>query len=255
MHVGLLACDEVAERFRHIAGGYQQMFEHLLSPHVPGLRLTRFDVQAGDVPADARVCDAWITTGSRASVYDDTPWIRNAEGFIRKVADSDRPFVGICFGHQLLAQVLGAEVKRAPTGWGVGVLPMQVVRTEPWMKASHPERPTRDPEALTSHPARNKRPAVRMQYMHADQVTHTPDGATLLGAAPHCPVAMFQHGPRLLGIEAHPEFPAAYARALIENRRERIGAQAAEDGLARVDEPTDSDVVGAWIARFFGAGH
>lgn len=233
MHVGLLACDEVAERFRHIAGGYQQMFERLLSPHVAGLRFTRFDVQAGDTPADAQICDAWITTGSRASVYDDAGWIRGAETFVRKVADSDRPFVGICFGHQLLARTLGAEVRRAPGGWGVGVLSMTVVRREDWMT---PALPT-----------------VRMQYMHADQVTEPPDDATLLGEAAHCPVAMLQCGPRLLGIEAHPEFPAAYARALIDDRRARIGEQVADDALARVDEPTDSDVVGAWIARFFGA--
>jgi len=83
VHVGLLACDEVAERFRHIAGGYQQMFERLLSPHIPGLRVTRFDVQAGNIPADARTCDAWITTGSRASVNDDAQWIRVVETFVR----------------------------------------------------------------------------------------------------------------------------------------------------------------------------
>ena len=97
------------------------------------------------------------------------------------------------------------------------------------------------------------RTTVRMQYMHADQVTTPPAGALLLGEAPHCPVAMFQLGPRLLGIEAHPEFPAAYARALLDDRRARIGQQVTEDALASVDEPTDSDVVGAWIARFFDA--
>ena len=233
MHVGLLACDEVDERFREIACGYQQMLERLLSPHIPGLRVTRFDVQALNLPADAGTCDGWITTGSRASVYDDAAWIGAVEAFVRKVADSDRPFVGICFGHQLLARALGAEVKRAPGGWGVGVLPMRVVRRQDWMT-----------------PARS---TVRMQFMHADQVTEPPAGATLLGKAPHCPVAMFQSGPRLLGIEAHPEFPAAYSRALIEDRRARIGKQMAEDALARVDEPTDSDLVGAWIAHFLGA--
>jgi GMP synthase-like glutamine amidotransferase len=231
VHVGLLACDEVAERFRHIAGGYQQMFERLLSPHIPGLQLTRFDLQAGEFPANAETCDAWITTGSRASVYDDAGWIRDTETFIKKVGDSARPFVGICFGHQLLARTLGADVKRAPVGWGVGVLPMDVTRTEDWMT---PALPT-----------------VRMQYMHADQVIEPPEGSTLLGSAPHCPVAMFQHGPRMLGIEAHPEFPAAYARALIEDRRARIGEQAADDALARVEDPVDSKAVGGWIARFF----
>jgi hypothetical protein len=55
MHIGLLACDEVAERFRHVAGDYQEMFERPLSPHIPDLRLTRFDVQAGQTPVDARM--------------------------------------------------------------------------------------------------------------------------------------------------------------------------------------------------------
>ena len=230
MHIGLLACDEVAERFRHIAGGYQQMFETLLSPHVPDLLLTRFDVQAREIPVDVQMCDAWITTGSRASVYDDAAWIGALSTFVRKVAESDRPFVGICFGHQLLAQTLGAEVKRAQGGWGVGVLPMSVLRSQPWMT-----------------PARS---TVRLQYMHADHVTEPPVGGTLLGQAPHCPVAMFQWGTRLLGIEAHPEFPASYARALIEDRRARIGEHEAEQALARVDEPVDSQVVAGWIARF-----
>lgn len=108
---------------------------------------------------------------------------------------------------------------------------MRVVRKEHWMTP-----------ALST---------VRLQYMHADQVEEPPEGATLLGESPHCPVAMFQSGPRLLGIEAHPEFPAAYARALIEDRRARIGEQVAENALRRVDEPAESDVVGGWIARFF----
>jgi GMP synthase-like glutamine amidotransferase len=232
MHVGLLACDEVADQFQHITGGgYQQMFERLLAPHIPDLRITRFDMPAGPAPADPSACDAWITTGSRASVYDDTEWIRTAVSFVRKIADAGRPYAGICFGHQLLARALGAEVKRASAGWGVGVLPMRVVRAEAWMI---PARPT-----------------VRLQYMHADQVTTLPDGATLLGEAPHCPVAMFQYGAHLLGIEAHPEFTAAYARALIDDRRARIGERAADEALSRVDEATDAEVVGAWIARFF----
>lgn len=206
------------------------MFERLLSPHIPDLSIKRFDLQAGDVPPNAAACDAWITTGSRASVYDDAAWIHAAVSFVRAVVDADRPFAGICFGHQLLARALGAEVARAPGGWGVGVLPMRILRDAPWMS----------PEAST----------VRLQYMHADQVTAPPDGATLLGEAPHCPVAMFQCGPRLLGIEAHPEFPAAYARALIDDRRARIGEATADEALARVDEPTDSKLVGGWIARF-----
>jgi GMP synthase-like glutamine amidotransferase len=86
--------------------------------------------------------------------------------------------------------------------------------------------------------------------MHADQVQRMPEGSTLLASATHCPVAMFQVGEWMLGIEGHPEFPAAYEEALLRNRRERIGAGRVDAALATVNETTDEDVVGAWIAGF-----
>ena len=43
--------------FKPIAGGYRDMFERLLSPHIPDLQLTRFDVQAGEMPGDPRACE------------------------------------------------------------------------------------------------------------------------------------------------------------------------------------------------------
>ena len=70
MRVGLLACDEVAERFQHVAGTYTDMFTRLLAPHLPGLELVRYEAREGRLPAAPDACDAWITTGSRASVYD-----------------------------------------------------------------------------------------------------------------------------------------------------------------------------------------
>ncbi len=230
MNIGLLACDDVPDRFRHIAGGYQDMFDALLRPYMPDLRFTRFDVCQGEVPATPDACDAYVCTGSRFSVYDERDWIEALKAYVRDVHVAGRTFVGICFGHQVLAQALGGEVALAEQGWGVGVHAMNIVRSEPWME-----------------PARQE---CRLQYMHADQVQRLPPESVVLATARHCPVAMFRVGPTMLGIEGHPEFPAPYVEALVQARKERIGTARAEAALESLDTPVDDDVIARWMVNF-----
>ena len=232
MNIALLACDDVSSRFRHIAGGYQDMFDALLRPHMPDLTFTRYDVRAGEIPPTPHAHDVYLCTGSRHSVYDRLDWIDALKALVRGVRDSGRTFVGICFGHQVLAEALGGHVTKADQGWGIGVLDMNIVKPEPWMQ------PRQD--------------HCRLQYMHGDQVQRMPPDSTLLAVAPHCEVAMFRVGETMLGIEGHPEFPAAYERALLESRRERIGPEPVDAALATLDTPTDHHVAGRWIANFIG---
>ena len=229
MRVGLLECDHVDERFLGIAGDYRDMFGRLLEPH--GLEIVPVDACRGELPAAPRDFDAYVCTGSRHSAYDDQPWIDELSRFVVDVAEAGVPFVGICFGHQLLARALGGEVRRAETGWGVGPHDTAIEQVEPWM------------EPPRAHP--------RLQYMHQDQVVRVPDGATVLGSADHCPVAVLRAGERMLGIQAHPEFPAAYVEALMSTRVDRIEAgtlDAARRALA--DPSTDDDAVAAWVTAF-----
>ena len=230
MKVGLLGCDDVPERFRPIAGTYRAMFEQLLRPHIPELELSWLDLYRGELPPAPDAFDAYICTGSRCSVYEDRDWIGSLKDFVRRLHDARKPFVGICFGHQMLAEALGGKVERAEKGWGVGVLDMAIVAAEPWMQPPLPR--------------------AKLQYMHADQVTQLPEGSVVLAEAAHCPVAMFRVGETMLGIEAHPEFPLAYEKALLEVRREAIGAGRVDAALASLAVPTDSVVVGQWIAGF-----
>ena len=230
MNIGLLLCDDVSSRFRHIAGGYQDMFDALLRPHVPDLTLTPYDVRKGEVPASPDAHDVYLCTGSRHSVYDKLDWIEALKAFVRDVHDNGKAFVGICFGHQVLAEALGGTVAKADTGWGIGVLDMDIVRPEPWMQPQQ------------AH--------CRLQYMHGDQVRRLPPESTVLAVAPHCDVAMFKVRDTMLGIEGHPEFPAAYEKALLETRRDRIGAEAVDKALASLSTPTDHEIAGRWIANF-----
>lgn len=231
MKVGLLECDHVAEPLRHIAGDYRQMFADLFQRHAPQLELVNFDVRNSEFPASTDACEAFVCTGSRFSAYDSDDWIQQLKDFVRQVREADKPFVGICFGHQVMAEALGGKVEKAKQGWGIGVHSLNVVKQESWMQ----------PEQA----------ACGIQYSHRDQVTQLPENSVVLGESDHCPVAMFRVGETMLGIQGHPEFPAAYVEALVRGRTELIGAE--NVNAAQFHAPTDEAIITNWLARFLNA--
>jgi GMP synthase-like glutamine amidotransferase len=230
MKIGLLECDHVSEAYRHIAGGYPAMFADLLGRYAPLLSLESFDVRNGELPGAPDTCDGYICTGSRYSVYDDAGWIQALKGFVRQLYSAGVPFVGICFGHQMLAEALGGEVSRAEGGWGVGIHEVDILRSELWMQ-----------------PQQSK---CRLQFMHQDQVRRLPEDGVLLGRSDHCPIAMFRLGERMIGIQGHPEFTRAYTEALLADRIERIGADRVASALSSLSQATDEGLIAGWIAEF-----
>jgi GMP synthase-like glutamine amidotransferase len=233
MRIGLLECDHVDEKYRRLSGDYADMFAALFSDQ-DDVELVRYDVVNGALPGSPSECDGWLATGSRTSAYDDEEWIHRVGGFVRAAAATEAPFVGICFGHQLLAHALGGTVERAPSGWGAGVLVVAVEHKEPWMEPTRTE--------------------VHLHFMHQDQVSTLPDGGEVVGAAEHCPVAAFTVGDTMLGIQAHPEFTVPYAEALLTDRTERIGGDNVAAALASLTTPTDEAVVAQWITSFLAFG-
>lgn len=228
MKVGLLECDHVREDLLHIAGDYRQMFAELFNRHAPQLELVNFDVRNGEFPASVDACEAFVCTGSRFSAYNSDAWIQELKGFLRQLRDADKPFVGICFGHQVLAEALGGKVEKAEQGWGIGVHSLNVTKTESWMQ---PERS-----------------ACGIQYSHRDQVVRLPENSVVLGESDHCPVAMFRVGETMLGIQGHPEFSEAYTEALVRGRAELIGAE--QVNATKFDAPTDEAIITNWLAKF-----
>ena len=230
MKIGLLLCDHVAVRFQHIAGDYPEMFSAWLGRCAPQLHLEFFDVCSGEFPASLDACEAYMTTGSKHSVYEDVAWIHALKNFVRQLHKAKKPFIGICFGHQMLAEALGGKVAKSAQGWGVGVHRTEIVQPELWLQ----------PQPSGCH----------LHYMHQDQVQRLPDNAVIIGRSKHCPIAMLRVDKSMLGIQAHPEFTNAYSEALLLDRMERIGAERVAAARKSLTQKTDEDLITKWITEF-----
>ena len=230
MRIGILQTDRVMKRFRGRHGDYPWMFESLFTRAADGapLEFTAIDAARSAYPA-ANSCDLYVITGSRKSVYDDEPWIADLATFVEKALDAGRKVIGICFGHQLIAHFFGGETRPAP-GWAVGVHESRILVEAPWLD------PKLDRFALLSS--------------HKDQVAGMPKGAELFASNEFCPIAGFVWGDNVLTFQGHPEFRKSYSRDLMDMRRELLGEQSYQAGVASLAMETHAAIVGRWILNF-----
>ena len=226
MKTGLLLCDHVKPQFLDIRGDYPAMFRAFL----PELTFIDYDVCNGHFPASAAECDVWISTGSSCSVYDDRPWIHSLKAFVGDIYRLGRKYVGICFGHQMLAEALGGKVLKAASGWSVGVHTFELVQKAEWMQ----------PES----------PAINLLMMCADQVVQLPPDSEVLASVHGCPVGMFTVGKNMLGIQAHPEFSVEYEKALMDSRIQLIGTEKWEKANESLSMGIDQTLIRQWVLRF-----
>jgi GMP synthase-like glutamine amidotransferase len=214
---------DLADRY----GRYDAMVRRMLGE---GYDYRTYAARLGELPASPDKHDAYVITGSSAGVYDDLPWIEPLKAFIRAAQDRAR-MVGLCFGHQVMAEALGGRVEKSPKGWGLGLHRYSITCAEPWMDGTS---------------------EIAVAASHQDQVVIPPAGATVLASSAFTPHAALAYaGGTSVSFQFHPEFERGMAEALVELRRERLPDPAEADRmLASFEASSDAPRVASWIRRF-----
>jgi GMP synthase (glutamine-hydrolysing) len=187
MKIGILQAGHSPDELRESVGDYGEMFTRLLDGH--GFQFQIFSVVDGEFPRGTYDADGWLITGSKHGVYEDHDWIPPLEDLIRDIRDAGQPLVGVCFGHQIIAQALGGKVEKFDGGWSIG-------RTE--------------------YDFGDQK--LALNAWHQDQVIDAPEGAEVIASTDFCANAAMMIGDRILTIQPHPEFTAPLVAGLIEHR-------------------------------------
>jgi len=238
LRVGILRTDDVRPALAETFGEYPEMFEALLveannqrsiNSRVD-LNVTAYRINQEIYPDDIDDQDAYIITGSQSSVYEDLAWINTLGGFVRQLHQRKKKLIGICFGHQLIANVLGGEAGKASSGWEIGVKHTTV-------------------KAEFIHCFDGAEP-YKLLYSHQDQVSKAATGSEVLASTPGCPIAMTALNGHILTFQGHPEFPMAYASALYQLRKDVYPEDCYSDAMDSLREDTDHLKVANWMIDF-----
>ena len=167
--------------------------------------------------------DGIIISGSEKGVYDNTPWMQPLRENIQLMQSASVPMFGICFGHQIMADVFGGTAAKADKGFITGTRQFN-----------------------------DRGVKVNAYLAHQDQVIDVPPNAEVLASAAHCPVAALSYEFPALSVQFHPEYSREFAQDLIEMFGAELMTskqlQAARDSLSVEAED------GLWcteVAEFF----
>lgn len=221
MRIGILLAEEFDVPTQAALGPYQGLFERLLNGH--GFSYRAWTVEEMAFPDSPEDADGWLITGSTAGAYEDHPWIPPLETTIRAIHASGKPLVGICFGHQIIAQALGGKVEKFAGGWCVGRHVYQIEGRD-----------------------------VPLNAWHQDHVTALPPEARRLGHSSFCENAVLAYGETVLTFQPHPEFDTEttgyFARTL---KNGKVPDTLLDQAEAALHLPTDGTVIGRQIAEHF----
>lgn len=241
MNIGILETGLLNEKLDGRYEPYPVMFAALLDRAGKNLSYQSYSVINGEMPDSVHECDGWLITGSRHGVYENLPWMLDLQTFIREIDVAKVPLVGICFGHQIVAQALGGEVVESDKGWGIGVQSYQVDAVQPWMQ--------RIPDQV------HMPDQVNIYAFHQDQIVKLPPQAQVYSSSEFCPYAGLSYGDSIITMQAHPEFEEEYEVALLEmyggNIVSETEAEEALEWMRSTGQKADTQMLAEWIAEFF----
>jgi GMP synthase-like glutamine amidotransferase len=236
MKLTIIQTGEVPEPLRSRFGPYEAMFHRMFDATGHGFAYETVRASAGEPLPDPRGLEGIVLTGSPAGVYDDLPWLEPLRGFVRGAYASRTRMVGICFGHQIMADALGGDVRKSEKGWGLG---------------RHSYGVRKRPRFMDAAPV-----VLAVSCSHQDQVITPPQDAEVILGSEFTPNAglAYANG-AALSFQPHPEFDDDYTLALAELRRGRVPDAVVDSAIASVATPSDSRAVAGYIGAFFAVRH
>ena len=189
MKIGILEAGHPPESLRREFGSYGEMFISLLNGH--NFKYQLFDVENMQFPNSTNETDGWLITGSKHGVYEEHQFIKPLEKFILEVYSKNIPLIGICFGHQIIAQALGGRVEKFKGGWSIG----------------------RQVYNLCKKPD-----VVSINAWHQDQITKLPRDATIIAENDFCKYAGIRYTKAAMTFQGHPEYGHKFIDGLVETR-------------------------------------
>ena len=230
--IGILLADHVVPKLIEKHGDQDEFYAYIFNKVDPSIHLKVYDVVIDEYPDDIDECNGYIITGSKLSAYDDVDWIKTLEEYIRTLDSSKKKLLGVCFGHQLIAQALGGKVEKAKVGWTLGIQPYNFLSKFPWVN--------------------NHNESVRLIHSHQDQVTELPNNAELIAENERVPLAMFRVSDHIMSMQGHPEFSEDYAHDVANLRKEVLGEKVFnEASLSLMKKDSDRLEVTQWWVDFF----
>lgn len=223
MKIGILQTGESPDAIRNDLGDYDELFEQLLAGR--GFEFTTYTVFKNQFPDSVAEQQGWLITGSRFGVYEDHDWIPPLEVFLRDAYTQNIPIIGVCFGHQILAQALGGKVEKFSGGWSVG--------------------------AVTYTDIYDDEIDATLMAWHQDQVTYKPDDARVVGRSDFCENAMLAYGDRAYSVQAHPEFNRDFVQGLMKARGGVLPEGVLENANKTLETPITNHAMADRFEQFF----